>query len=216
MSEYVADRLRQRFRLIPRDTRDQHQDYAIRVWRAISWLERAEGIANDDVEGRYIACWIGFNALYGQLDRTHKPWGDREAQKAYLTRIYYLDTKRRFAGIIDRRQKAILSIIDNKYLHEAFWLDKPAAAKELQAVAKESILLLHQYHQLKLWRVIVERLYMMRNQVFHGASTKGSSLNRRALNNCTNIVSDFLPACIDIMLDYGVTEDWGKVCYPPK
>lgn len=212
----VANDLRVRFRDIPREIRDQHQDFSIRVWRAVSWLERVENLPSDDTEGQFIACWIGFNSLYAQLDEKNHPWGDREAQRAFLERIYNLDTKGRFRKIVSKKQKSILSIIDNKYLQEAFWVDRADAGKELQTQAKDAIMLLHKHHQVKLWRMIVERIYMMRNQVFHGASTKGSSLNRRTLQNCTNILLDFLPACIDVMLDYGINEDWGKVCFPPR
>ena len=208
--------LRDRLRSIPREIRDQHQDFSVRVWRAISWLERVENLPNDDTEGQFIACWIGFNALYAQLDNDNHPWGDREAQNALVTRIYNLDTKGRFRKIVSKRQKSILSTIDNKYLQETFWLNRDDAGKELQKEARNAMLLLQKHHQLKLWRMIVDRIYMMRNQVFHGASTKGSSLNRRTLQNCTNILLDFLPACIDVMLDYGINEDWGRVCFPPR
>lgn len=51
----ASTELRSRFRAIPRDIRDQHQDFAIRVWRGISWLERAESTADDDLEGRFLA-----------------------------------------------------------------------------------------------------------------------------------------------------------------
>ena len=43
----TANDLRVRFRDIPREIRDEHQDFAIRVWRGISWLERAEILPND-------------------------------------------------------------------------------------------------------------------------------------------------------------------------
>lgn len=211
-----SEALRTRFKSIPRELRDENQNFAIRTWRAISWLDRNESLDPSDTEGRFIACWIGFNALYSQLDEDQLPWSDRKAQRAFLERIYNLDTKGRFRKIVSKRQKSILSIIDNKYLQEAFWVDRADADKELQAQTKDAIILLHKHHQVKLWRMIVERIYIMRNQVFHGASTKGSSLNRRTLQNCTNILLDFLPACIDVILDYGVHEDWGRVCFPPR
>ncbi len=211
-----SESLRVRFKSIPRDTRDRNQEFAIRTWRSISWLARSESLDAADVEGRFIAGWIAFNALYAQLDAQGMPWGDREAQRAFLVRIYNLDTRGRFRRIVSTRQKPILSIIDNPYLQEAFWAGRADAADELRANAKEAILMLQKHHQIKLWRMIIERIYMMRNQVFHGASTKGSALNRRTLQNCTCILMDFAPACIDVMLDYGIHEDWGRVCFPPR
>ena len=60
--------LREAFRKISKSQRDANQPFSIRVWRAISWLERAESFDASDPEGRFISTWIGFNALYGRLD----------------------------------------------------------------------------------------------------------------------------------------------------
>ena len=37
-----APELRAQFRQIPKDTHDANRDFSIRVWRALSWLERSE------------------------------------------------------------------------------------------------------------------------------------------------------------------------------
>ncbi|MCB9852834.1 MAG: hypothetical protein H6819_07040 [Phycisphaerales bacterium] len=212
----TSDELRARFRAIPREVRDLHQDFAIRAWRGISWLERAEHIAGDDLEGRFLALWIGLNALYGQLDQEGRPWGDREALTAFISRIYPLDSTRRLGAVIASSQKAALGLIDNKHLFDAFWADSKTAMAELGREVKQSILRLTEKNQLPLWRTLMSRLYLMRNQLFHGASTKGSALNRKSLRNSVTILAGFLPACLEIMIAYGVTQDWGPVCYPPK
>ncbi len=212
----ASDELRVRFREIPRETRDQHQDFAIRVWRGISWLERAEILLTDDLEGRFLALWIGINALYGQLDRDGRPWGDREALAAFISRIYPLDSSGRLRAVVAKNQKSALSLIDNKFLFEGFWAGSKTAKADLGMEVKNAILMLTKPNQLPLWRMLLSRLYLMRNQVFHGASTKGSTLNRKSLRNCVTVLSSFLPACLETMIEYGVTQDWGEVCYPPK
>lgn len=211
----TSDQLRTRFRQIPRAARDQHQDFAIRVWRGISWLERAEKLETDDLEGRFLALWICLNALYGQLDQDGRPWGDREAMGAFISRIYSLDSSDRLRSALAKTQKAALSLIDNKYLHEGFWSGSKSAKADLGREVKDAILALTKSNQLPLWRRIFSRLYLMRSQLFHGASTKGSSLNRKSLRQCVTVLESFLPACIETMIEYGVTRDWGAVCYPP-
>ena len=63
-------------------------------------------------------------------------------------------------------------------------------------------------------QLLFERLYVMRLQVFHGASTKGSRVNRRALQGSGNILLESLPEMLAIMLERGIDEDWGPVCFP--
>jgi hypothetical protein len=68
---------------------------------------------------------------------------------------------------------------------------------------------------LPILQTLFERIYVMRLQVFHGASTKGSSLNRRALNECTAFLCEFLPLAMEVMIGNGLPIDWGAVCFPP-
>ena len=55
----------------------------------------------------------------------------------------------------------------------------------------------------------------MRQQVFHGAATSGSRLNRTALTRCTDVLAKVIPAMIEIMIAAGPDTDWGEVCFPP-
>jgi hypothetical protein len=60
-----------------------------------------------------------------------------------------------------------------------------------------------------------ERLYVLRNQVFHGASTKGSRLNRRTLQFASGVMMDLLPALLGVLIESGAGQDWGEICFPP-
>ena len=57
--------------------------------------------------------------------------------------------------------------------------------------------------------------YVMRQQVFHGAATSGSKLNRTALKRCTAVLTQVVPAMIEIMMAATPETDWGEVCFPP-
>jgi len=48
-------------------------------------------------------------------------------------------------------------------------------------------------------QLLFQRLYVMRNQVFHGASTKGSSLNRRAIQRAANLLTELLAAMVTVI-----------------
>ena len=62
---------------------------------------------------------------------------------------------------------------------------------------------------------LFERLYVMRQQVFHGAATSGSKLNRTALKRSTAVLARIVPAMVCVMIEAGPGADWGEVCFPP-
>ena len=66
-----------------------------------------------------------------------------------------------------------------------------------------------------LYRVF-ERLYVLRNQLMHGATTWGRTLGKDQLTDGTEIMHWLLPIFIEIMLE--TSEDkwhlWGRVWYP--
>lgn len=59
-----------------------------------------------------------------------------------------------------------------------------------------------------------ERLYTLRNQIFHGGSTYNSSANRAQLKDGCDILSKIVPVIIQVMIDNPSTVDWGKPFYP--
>ncbi len=212
----TAIELRTRFRLMPNEEREANQSFSIRIWRGLSWLERAEGFQAVDTEGRFISCWIALNALYGRLDDQHRPWADRDALKTFITHIWHLDAHAALRQILGRRQTAVLNLIEDPYLTIQFWENQSAPAiRQAKKDAKDAILAYQKPNRLPIMRLLFDRLYVMRNQVFHGASTKGSKLNRRALQSSATVLMELLLAMLAIMIEQGISEDWGRVCYPP-
>ena len=211
-----AVELRAQFRALPKQKRQDNQSFAIRVWRALSWLERAQGLEANDYEGRFISAWIAFNAMYGRLDSDRHPWGDREAWGAFLAQIWRLDHVGQIRRVLGKRQLQVLKLIENKYLSSKFWQKGESAAPAVKRGLRDAMKRFGTPNMLPVLRVLFERLYTMRVQVFHGASTKGSSLNRRTLQGSAGILLDLLPEMLAIMIDGGIEEDWGDVCFPPS
>ena len=208
-----ANELRERFKALPLQVRQANQSFSIRVWRALSWLERAEGLDRDDYEGRFISAWIGFNALYGRLDEQGQPWGEREAWEAFVAAIWKLDHDGRMRRVLFKRELQVLKLIESKYLTPAFWEEGESAVVQVKRELKQEMA---KFGTRRTLLVLLNRLYTMRVQVFHGASTKGSKLNRRTLQGSAVILLDVLPEMLSIMIEYGTKEDWGSVCFPPS
>lgn len=210
-----AKELREVFRALPRDQREAHQSFSIRVWRALSWLERAEQAG--EVEDQFISLWIAFNALYGRLDDSHRAWGDREAMGTFLTAIWNLGAEGRIRRLLGKRQLAVLKLIETKYLYDRFW-SEPGSNHEhtLHRTVRDFLPRFGTHRMFPVLRTLFDRLYVMRNQVFHGASTKGSYLNRRTLMQSASLLRELLPAMLEVMMAHGIEHDWGEVCFPPS
>lgn len=212
----TATQIRSRLKALPKSLHEEHEDFCIRLWRSASWLERAERMGNDDLEGRFISAWIAFNALYGRRDDANRPWGDREALNAFLAQVWRLDQQQRIRRVLGKRQLQVLKLIENKYLSTRFWRDGEPAARYVKKELRQAM---NWYGTPKMPSVLVllfDRLYTMRNQVLHGASTKGGYLNRRTLQGSGSILLDLLPEMLAIMLEDGIEVDWGWVCFPPS
>ena len=62
---------------------------------------------------------------------------------------------------------------------------------------------------------LVERIYLVRCQLVHGAATHGGSLNRETVRRCGVMLNHLLFNIITIITDYGISENWDDLCYPP-
>ena len=211
-----AVELREQFRALPKDQRERNQDFSIRVWRGLSWLERAEAMGTDDLEGRFISAWLWFNALYGRIDDDGQPWGDREAMGTFLAQIWRLDHCERIRRVLGKRQLQVLKLIESKYLAGRFWSEGESASQGVKKELRSAMAWFGTPKMLKVLQLLFDRQYVMQNQVMHGASTKGSKLNRRTLRGTGSILLELLPAMLAIMIEGGIEEDWGYVCFPPS
>jgi hypothetical protein len=202
------------FRAIPKGHRDAKQPFAIRVWRGLSWLERAEQAA--EPEDRFIFAWIGYNALYGRMGGDNRVWSDREASETFLATIWRIDGDGQVCAFLSHHQLAVLRLIESKFLYDRFWqnpaVDPTHAIKE---DVRKMLRLFNTPDMLPILQALFDRLHVMRNQVFHGASTKGSKLNRRTLIQSGDLLRGLLPVMLDVMLRHGLDADWGNVPFPP-
>lgn len=190
----------------------------IRFHRACSWLAKIETLAEDpELDLALISQWIGFNCLYGQWNEAEcSPYPDRDSWRRFLERILQIDESGHISAILLTHKNLVLSILDDKYLSSLFWQEpsekRAGQARRAKHDAKTW------YHERR-WSQIVERtidrIYLMRCQLVHGAATCGGQLNRDSLRHCSVMLGHLLPALLLVWIDYGADEDWGHMCYPP-
>ena len=138
-----------------------------------------------------------------------------QAWGAFLTKIWRLDHDEKICRVLGKRQNRVLKLIEDKYLSLAFWERGESATPKVKKELRDAITRFRTRRMLWVFQLLFERLYVMRVQLFHGASTKGSKHNRRALQDSGIILPELLREFLSIMIDRGMNEEWGELCFPP-
>ena len=211
----IAD-LRRRFKAICSATNNRFQNYQIRVHRALSWLERALDLdAKDQPEGRLLYSWISLNSLYGTWDHTAGfPTKDRVAWQEFIGRILEFDKKELLAKQLVVLQPPLFALLENKFLDPRFWQD-PQASRSHRGQYHRAASLFFEKRWLDLLTLSLDRVYVLRGQIVHGAATRGSSFNRAALKYCNQVLEGLLPTMLHLAIENGAHDDWPPLCYPP-
>jgi hypothetical protein len=156
----------------------------IRFHRATTWLQRVEQIEPGEDQDVALTCqWIAFNALYGQWDeRAREPKPDRQSWRTFMDRVLALDEGKHLEAVLTEHKRLVMSILDDSYLGDYFWKD-PSTAKAMQTTRDKRQAAT--WYLEKRWPLVLEalleRVYFLRCQVVHGASSHGSRLNRTSL-----------------------------------
>lgn len=189
----------------------------IRLHRALSWLARGEEDAEDDLDLSLLCIWISFNGLYGQWDdQRREPQADRESWRTFLDRILTIDAAKHVSLMLAAERELVMSILDDEYLSGFFW-EEPSDIRASKS--KKSKFDARTWYIDGKWRLILdrllERIYLLRCQLVHGASTHGGKLNRDSLRNCVQMMRSLMNTVLLVVIDFGDQEDWGVMCYPP-
>jgi hypothetical protein len=195
---------------------DQHPTN-IRFHRACSWIQQAELIEPEKSDLVLMCQWVAFNALYGQWNsQAREPEADRQGWRTFLHRIAALDKTGYIKATLVEHRKLVLAIVDDAYLASFFWRD-PSVSLAVRTTRDR--------HHAPTWyleqkwtmilEAVLERVYLLRCQLMHGAATFASARNRKSLSRCITIMNQLLPAILSVYIDHGPDEDWGSLCYPP-
>lgn len=213
--------LRAKFKALPPEQKGANQSFAIRIHRALSWMERAG--KQQDLETRFIYAWIAFNALYGQA-RKGLPTarsqglyggGDRSEYVDFLNKLARLDSQRLMAEAT-RIRAFLVRLVGYKYLYFCYWRDMPDWPESLQADVGKFGRAMESRRVAHVLSLVFDRLYTMRLQLFHGGATFGSRVNRESVKLAEMIINQVIPPILEVMIDHGLAEDWGEFAYPPR
>ena len=209
----------------------QRQHNEDRMRRAYTWLERSEKRGTEDIE-RFVFLWIAFNAAYGDESALREFVEGEEARKTesrrfknFLENIVEQDE----AGVLERIvwdefPGPIRVLLSNRYVYRPFWLavwgsDRGGDwRRRLDGSKRIALAALSRRDASTVLAIVFDRLYTLRNQIFHGGTTHPSGFGRDQIRDGSRIMASLVPAILDIMrqeIDSNPdSELWGKVAFP--
>ncbi len=198
---------------------DFPQALSLRTHRALSWLDRAEQETGDD-DARFIFLWIAFNAAYATEIPDRPGFTETKMFAQFLERIIASDREQLLYQIVWKEfPRSIRLLLDNRYVFQPFWAHTKGDLTEQEWLDKfqrsraSAHRALGRMNTRMVLMIILDRLYVLRNQLMHGSATWNSRTNRDQVRDGANILDHLVPAIISIMLDCG-TELWGDARYP--
>jgi hypothetical protein len=212
--DYQALKTRQRL-----ERHSRPPNLALRVHRALSWLNRAEQL-EEDRDGHFIFLWIAFNAAYAtDLDEKYRT-SERAVFRDFLQKLISLDKRSAIQQLVwEEFSGSIRLLLDNKYIYQDFWnhqngkLTETEWLRNFAEANKAARTALAQRDTATVLSIALSRLYTLRNQLMHGGATWNSSVNRDQIRDCANLLGKLVPLVIEIMMD-NVNTLWGDACYP--
>ncbi|MCY4149914.1 MAG: HEPN domain-containing protein [Gammaproteobacteria bacterium] len=209
----------------------QFQHNIDRMRRAHAWVERSENKGTEDIE-RFMFLWVAFNAAYGDesalrdfVDNPDKKKSESDRFLRFLRSIVEQDESGSLQRIVWKEFSGpIRVLLNNHYVFLPFWKSvwesrpnndwKQRFGNEKNRVQKA----LSNQDTFTVLSIVFHRLYVLRNQIFHGGATWPSGFGRDQIRDGSRIMASLIPAIIDIMQrDISRDQDsetWGKVAYP--
>lgn len=194
----------------------QPESLRVRIHRALSWLARAER-ESEDHDARFIFLWIAFNAAYAREFGFEQK--ERDQVRAFIDRLLRLDASHRLHDVLFRQFTGpIRTLIGNKFVFEPFWRAmrehdaSNAWETSFEGSRRLALKAVMDKDTATLLSIVLDRLYVLRNQLIHGGATWNGTTNRAQVKDGAEILAVLVPAMLDLML--GAADDFGEIAFP--
>lgn len=203
-----------------KDKRDALSEmHATRLHRAASWLGCAAE-QQDDIDVKLISLWISFNACYAIDEGGSESLAERFAFLRFVEKLVKHDTDKKIYAILwETYSGPVKAIIKNPYVFHGFWAAKRrdqndrSWQEEFDRLSVAALNNLSRQQVPELLSIVLDRLFVLRNQLLHGGATYGSQVNREQVKDGADLLGALMPTVIEIMLTAS-DEDWGDIYYP--
>ncbi|MGR6873355.1 hypothetical protein ACU6U9_13840 [Pseudomonas sp. HK3] len=200
--------------------RDVFSDtHSTRLHRALSWLNCAAH-QQDDVDLQLISLWIAFNACYAVDQGGSESLAERFAFQGFVEKLVSHDhDKKIYACLWQTYSGPVKALIKNPYVYSGFWqakrddVNSDGWREPFDQLSVSALNHLSRQNVPQLLSIVLDRLFVLRNQLIHGGATYASQVNREQVEDGAQLLSSLVPIMIEIML-HAESEDWGNIYYP--
>ncbi len=198
-------------------SKDIPESVNLRAYRCLSWLKKADA-EQEDPNMRFICLWIAFNAIYA-VD-TELVMSDKSSFHRFIRMMDHYDSEELYKLTWQRYSEEIRVFIDNKFVFQGFWdfhnglISEAAWLEDFAADKTQLNKALEQKDSAKLLMILFNRIYTLRNQVFHGGSSYGSKANQPALKNAAALLETYTAFFLKVILENPEDKEWGNPYYP--
>lgn len=182
-----------------------YEECRIRIHRSFTWLERAVQYPDANLDDRLLAQWAGVMALAARWD-AHRSAPMRQAQVLVLftKQLAAHDRDGLLEQVLHRERALVQGIFDDRYLARFF--PTPVDLEGLYARARWERVL----------NLALQRVALVHAQLAQGGASYGSRENRTALKRAIMLLDRLAMVFIQIVTEYGYTDEWGDLCWPPR
>jgi hypothetical protein len=200
--------------------RDQlSESHATRLHRAVSWIGAAAG-QDSDLDLQLISLWISFNACYAVNEGGSESLAERVAFLRFVEKLVVHDKNKKIYAILwETYSGPVKALIKNPFVFHGFWSVKrndksdDSWQQEFNRLSVSALNSLSRQQVPELLAIVLDRLFVLRNQLLHGGATYKSQVNRDQVKDGAELLGALMPSVIEIMLN-APEEDWGEVYYP--
>lgn len=204
-------------------------DLKVRLLRAKSWIKASRTLKPDQQHAAFIFLWIAFNCLYGN-DDIQGPGKTEREREAFLSNLRHMHDQDVAAqgevllSALTRCRRHGADLIADRFAFDRYWrryaenftdLDVLVEHLKNQSKAAEDRLA-----EGECWLFLVsvwDRLWFIRNQIFHGDTTFGrKSKGWNSLVRGVAVLKEIVPASWKLMRKFGpgLHVRWGRTSLP--
>ena len=162
----------------------------LRLYRGYSWMKRADEIFElhpEDPDDAFIFYWIAFNALYAEDSEEAQEARERDNFGKFFAKLLNLDTSAAINQVLwVGFQDEIRAFLENQFVFEPFWKFHNGVegynnwANLFERRKRDALDAIFEMNTQVALETLFDRLYVLRNQILHGAATYRSSVNRNS------------------------------------
>lgn len=189
---------------------------AMRLHRAISWLQSAQEAQSVDIE--FISLWIAFSSCCSIDTQGDHPLGHHDQFVCFVEQLVGLDSEKKIYRCLWQEYSGhVKALIRNPYVFHAFWQSQRQGNEhwktEFDQSSLQALNALSRQRVAELASIVLDRLFVLRNQMIYGGATFKSRVNREQVCDGAGLLGTLMPTVIELMLS-APKENWGEVTYP--